>query len=423
MKRRLFVVFLIAIVSVGFLFAGGSAESSGGRRPIVLWYDGTEEESFKRLEPEFEAKYPELDLQLEIIPYDNLSTQELVACQSSSGPDIMWQSYAWTNSFARMGLLESFSPYLAESEAIDIETDFNPVTLELGTVDGEIYGLPWSVEAMSLVYNKDMFREAGLDPEDPPETWAEMIEYAQALTKDFDGDGVIDQYGFAVNGNTPGNCWFRFVPDLWAAGGNLTDDDMTKATLDTPEGLEALKYYTEFLTKYKVAPESSVTNNSGNNRTLFINKRVAMYIDGQAGVRTVQNESDIDVGICLWPGKDGPTTAGLGGYYLAMPKNAEHKEDAWTFIEYFLSEEVQSWFPIAFPANLAAQNAERFNNYRDEHFREQLDYTRNFPPIADTPTAQTIIMDMIQAVLSGMSAPEDALAEANSRLNECLTAE
>lgn len=420
MKKTLIVISVVLLV-VCQAFAGGTSESDNGRRPVVIWYDGTEAESFSRLEPEFEALHPDIDLQLEIIPYENLSNQELVACQSSAGPDIMWQSYAWTNSFARMGLLESFSPYLAESDAIDLDNDFNPVTLELGTVDGEIYGLPWSVEAMSLVYNKDMFRAAGLDPEDPPTTWDEMIEYAKKLTVDLNGDGVIDQYGFAVNGSAPGNCWFRFVPDLWAAGGNLTNDDMTKATLDTPEALEALKYYTEFLTVHHVAPESSVTNNSGNNRTLFINERVAMYIDGQAGVKTVQSESDIDVGVCLWPGKDGPTTAGLGGYYLAMPKNAQHKEDAWTFIEYFLSEEVQSWFPIAFPANVKAQNAERFDNYRDEHFREQLEYTRNFPPLADTPTAQTIIMDMIQAVLSGMSTPESALEEANARLADCLT--
>ncbi len=418
--RRFTAVAIVLVLVLGMVFAGGSSESSA-RRPVVIWYDGTEAESFSRLEPEFEALYPDIDLQIEIIPYENLSNQELVACQSSSGPDVMWQSYAWTNSFARMGLLQSFTPYLEQSDAIDLENDFNPVTLELGTVDGEIYGLPWSVEAMSLVYNKDMFREAGLDPEDPPENWAEMIEYAKKLTRDLNGDGIIDQYGFAVNGSAPGNCWFRFVPDLWAAGGNITNDDMTEATLDTPEGLEALKYYTEFLTVHKVAPESSVTNNSGNNRTLFINERVAMYIDGQAGVRTVQSESDIDVGITLWPGKDGPTTAGLGGYYIAMPKNAQHKDDAWKFIEYFLSEEVQSWFPIAFPANLKAQNAERFNNYRDEHYREQLQYTRNFPPLADTPTAQTIIMEMIQSVLSGMSTPEEALADANSKLNDILS--
>lgn len=418
--KKVILFALVVLLTVPVLFAAGSSEGSTKKTPVVIWYDGTEEESFKRLEPEFEALFPEIDLQIEIIPYDNLSKQELVACQSSSGPDIMWQSYAWTNSFAQMGLLESFSPYLEKSTKVDIKNDFNPVTLELGTVGGQIYGLPWSVEAMSLVYNKDMFRAAGLDPENPPKTWAEMIDAAQKLTVDTNKDGIVDQYGFAVCGNAPGNCWFRFMPDVWSAGGNIASADLKTATLDTPEALEALKYYTEFLTKYNAAPESSVTNNSGNNRTLFINEKVAMYIDGQAGVRTVQNETNIDIGICLWPGKNGPTTAGLGGYYLAMPKNAQHKDAAWTFIEYFLSADVQAWFPVAFPANLKAQNAERFNNYRDQHYREQLAYTNNFLPLSDTPSAQAIIMEMIQAVLSGISTPEEALKEANARIAEIL---
>lgn len=420
--KKLSIILLAALLAVTMVYANGTSETSAStkKRTVTIWYDGNEAESFARLEPEFEALYPEINLEIVTIPYSNLSTQELVACQSNAGPDIMWQSYAWTNSFAKMGLLESFTPYLEKSDRIDLANDFNPTTLELGTVDGEIYGLPWSTEAMSLVYNKDMFRAAGLDPEDPPETWAEMIEYAQKLTVDLNGDGIIDQYGFAVCGNAAGNCWFRFVPDLWAAGGDVANEDLTAGNLDTPEALEALEYYTEFLTKYHVAPESSVNNNSGDNRTLFINGKVAMYIDGQSGVKNVQAESDIDIGVTLWPGKNGPTTAGLGGYYLAMPKNAQNKEDAWTFIEYFLSEEVQSWFPIAFPANLKAQNAERFDNYIDQNYREQLKYTRNFQPLADTPTAQTIIMEMIQSVLSGISTPAEALKDANERITASL---
>ena len=211
-----------------------AAAASGEKRVVTIWYDGTEEESVKRLEPEFEALHPDIDLQFEIVPYSDLSTKEMVACQSAVGPDVMWQSYAWTNSFAKMGLLTSYSPYLEKSEAIDLENDFDPVALELGTVDGQIYGLPWSMEAMCLVYNKDMFREAGLDPEKPPTNWEELVECAKALTVDKDGDGTIDQYGYGLVGNLTGNTWFRFVPELWSAGGEVANADMTEGTLTSP---------------------------------------------------------------------------------------------------------------------------------------------------------------------------------------------
>lgn len=400
---------------------GPEASGSGDRRVVTIWYDGTEEESVKRLEPEFEELHPDIDLQFEIVPYSDLSTKEMVACQSSVGPDVMWQSYAWTNSFAKMGLLTSYSDYLENSEAIDLENDFDPVALELGTVDGEIYGLPWSMEAMCLVYNKEMFREAGLDPEDPPENWEEVIEYAKALTVDKDGDGTIDQYGYGLVGNLTGNTWFRFVPELWSAGGEVASEDMTTGTLNSAEAIEAMAHYTGLLTEHHVAPEGSVNNGAAEVRTLFNNKNVAMYVDGQAAVQNIQKDApDIEVGVALWPGKNGTINAGLGGYYVATPKNAANPDDAWVFIEYFLSKEVQEYFPNAFPANLQARDTDRFSDEISQTFAEQLKHTKNFQPLADTPGAQQIILDAVQSVLSGMSTPEQAMEEAIEAMNQIL---
>lgn len=397
-----------------------TSENTGERRVVTIWYDGTEEASVNRLEPEFEELYPEIDLQFEIVPYSDLSTKEMVACQSSVGPDVMWQSYAWTNSFAKMDLLMPYNEYL-ENSSIDLENDFDPVALELGTVDGQIYGLPWSMEAMCLVYNKDMFREAGLDPESPPQNWEEVIEYAQKLTVDKDGDGTIDQYGYGLVGNLTGNTWFRFVPELWSAGGEVANEDMTEGTLNTPEAREALEYYTGLLTQYQVAPEGSVNNGAAEVRTMFNNKSVAMFVDGQAAVQNIMKDApDIDLGVALWPGKNGPLNAGLGGYYIATPKNAANPDDAWTFIEYFLSKEVQEYFPIAFPANLTARDTDRLSDDISQVYAEQIKHTRNFQPLPDTPGAQQIIMDAVQSVLAGISTPEEALELANESLNQTL---
>lgn len=397
------------------------AASGQEKRVVTIWYDGTEEESVKRLEPEFEALHPDIDLQFEIVPYSDLSTKEMVACQSSVGPDVMWQSYAWTNSFAKMGLLTSYSSYLEQSDAIDLENDFDPVALELGTVEGEIYGLPWSMEAMCLVYNKDMFRDAGLDPEAPPTNWDELIQCAKALTIDKDGDGTIDQYGYGLVGNLTGNTWFRFVPELWSAGGEVASEDLTIGTLNSPEAIETMTHYAGLLTEHHVAPEGSVNNGAAEVRTLFNNKNVAMYVDGQAAVKNIQKDApDIDVGVALWPGKNGPLNAGLGGYYIATPKNAANPEDAWIFIEYFLSKEVQEYFPIAFPANLKARETDRFDDPISQVFAEQITHTQNFQPLADTPGAQQIILDAVQSCFTGMSTPEEAMNEANEALNQIL---
>jgi multiple sugar transport system substrate-binding protein len=112
--------------------------------------------------------------------------------------------------------------------------------------------------------------------------------------------------------------------------------------------------------------------------------------------------------------------AGLGGYYIATPKNAANPEDAWTFIEYFLSKEVQEYFPIAFPANLKARDTDRFSDPMSQIFAQQLGNTRNFQPLPDTPGAQEIILNAVQSILSGISTPEEAMNEANDALNATL---
>ena len=78
--------------------------------------------------------------------------------------------------------------------------------LHLGEAEGRYYGIPYTVDLSGLVWNKELFREAGLDPERPPETWDELIEYAQKLTKTNDS-GEVEQYGFAIVGTSAvGRC-------------------------------------------------------------------------------------------------------------------------------------------------------------------------------------------------------------------------
>ena len=164
-----------------------------------------------------------------------------------------------------------------------------------------------------------------------------------------------------------------------------------------------------------------MNNGAAEVRTLFNNKNVAMYVDGQPAVKNIQKDApDIDVGVALWPGKSGTLNAGLGGYYIATPKNAANPDDAWTFIEYFLSKEVQEYFPISFPANLKARETDRFDDPISKVFAEQLTHTQNFQPLPDTPGAQQIILDAVQSVLTGMSTPEEAMQQANDSLNETL---
>lgn len=105
-------------------------------------------------------------------------------------------------------------------------------------------------------------------------------------------------------GNLTGNTWFRFVPELWSAGGEVANVDMTEGTLTSPEAIEAMTHYTGLLTEHHVAPEGSVNNGAAEVRTLFNNKNVAMYVDGQPAVKNIQKDApDIDVGVACGPAR------------------------------------------------------------------------------------------------------------------------
>lgn len=413
MKKMLAVLLVVV-----FMLSCASVSLATEKTTLTVWYDGSEEPTALQLEAEYEALHPEIDVVFETVAYADMATKEMIVCRSSVGPDVMMQSIPWTNSFAQMGLLTAFNDYLADS-TVDVEKDFEAAALTLATVDDKLYALPWKVEAMGLLYNKTMFAEAGLDPEAPPATWAEVLEYSEKLTKDLNGDGIIDQYGFGLVGNATGNCWFRFVPELWNAGGDVTNAEMTEATLNTPEAMEALTYYAVDLAKY--APEGATNNSATETRTLFGNGKVAMYIDGLPGVRLVQGEApELDIGVGLWPGKDGYTNAGLGGWYVTIPHNAQNPDAAWDFVEHFVSKDVQEYYPTAFPGNISARSAERFSDSYSLWQAEQLSHIRCFLPLNDVPSAQEIVMNMIQNVLSGMMTVEEALEDANTQMNDVL---
>ena len=110
---------------------------------------------------------------------------------------------------------------LSESEM----DDFFPQLLEACTYRGVLYALPMEATSLALLWNRDLFRKAGLDPDRPPADWEELSEYTRRLTIDFDRDGRTDQYGFFVpvfpaSGEL--NIWMtlQWTPFLWQAGGD-----------------------------------------------------------------------------------------------------------------------------------------------------------------------------------------------------------
>ena len=178
------------------------------------------------------------DNQIEVtyIPAEQFVTKFATSVAGGAAPDIVSIDLIYTPAFTEAGQLTELTE-LAQS--MPYFGDLSSSHVRLGTGDeGNIYALPFKAEGSVLLYNKDLFRAAGLDPDAPPTTWEEIYEAAQAITALGD-----DTYGYYFSGACAGCNAFTFMPLIWASGGDILSEDYSQPTLTDPAVKEALEFY------------------------------------------------------------------------------------------------------------------------------------------------------------------------------------
>jgi multiple sugar transport system substrate-binding protein len=238
--------------------------------------------------------------------------------------------------FVEGGGLEPIDPYVSSKDL----SDFYPSALEPCEYKGKLYGLPYLVHDQILYYRTDLFKAAGLDPDRPPETWDELVDYAIKLTK----NGV---YGFVVEGKGPGHPEVptKFLDFLYAAGGSIFADDerdFSTVTLDSPAGYEAMQFMVDLLHKYKVCPPGALGFDCADVHTMFMQGILAMAHNWpyQFGLANDPKASKV-VGlfdVALMPRKRRIAGAAYA-WFLAIPSSSRNKDSAWKFIEFMTSTE------------------------------------------------------------------------------------
>lgn len=256
-------------------------------------------------------------------------------------PDILDLDLVLAPRFASMGAFTDITSLVQEA---GLKDDFNPKFLDLGVWDDRIYMLPFSADVSALFYNKDILKAAGLDPEMKIETWDDMTEMVLAVKNaQLKTEAGLPIYGFASS-KGPGGKMFCDMPFIWTNGGNWLDDQGS-VILDSPETLEAMQWYTDLLfNKDKVAPPNPAALTWDDKMNMFYGGQVAMIATGSYAMEEVKDRApDLNYGVCLFPhpeGKGAPT-AFIGGDLIGIPKASTHAAEAWEFILYALSPEVQ----------------------------------------------------------------------------------
>lgn len=416
LRRRNLLAVLLGIVLLASLTAGAAS------RTLEVWIMQTgnpagAEKMFTELNAEFTKTHRGVKVNVSWIPWTGAQQKFLTAIVGGMAPDIAELGTTWTPDFAAMGALEDLGPYVEKWGQGD---DLLPALVESATYEGKLYGLPWYAGNRCVYYRKDWFEKEGI--KEFPKTWEDFVKVAVQLTKDTDGDGKIDQYGFAVNGASQ----HEFMPMIWRNGGEIAvkTDKGWKAAIDTPEAREALQAFADLYLKYKVSPEGSVTWNVLSSRKAFETGTVAMIIDVAPLVSNFLNNPNLKDKFAVAPLPYFKEPASfIGGSNMVMFTQSKQKDLAWEYLELLMSPKYQKAWAEAvsyFPGRLSVLADPQFAN--DPYlsvFTAQMQYGRAYPAIPQWGQVENarVLLKMMQQILMQKMTVEEATAEAAKTMN------
>jgi multiple sugar transport system substrate-binding protein len=296
---------------------------------ITFWHGYNELETAtldEEVIPAFEAAYPNIIVEALNVPYDQFRRKLLTSIAGGTAPDLIRADIIWVPEFAYMGALAPLDEIMPDFEGYkDIVF---PGPLSTNFLNGHYYGLPLDTNTRVLVYNVDMFAEAGVEA--PPVTMEEfeaVCEKIKAL-----GD---DKYCFADGGTY---AW-AVNPWIWSFGGDVTDPDITTASgyLDGAESKAAYEFIKELVDKGYMHP--GILGGGVDTWGGFGNDEIAMILEGPWFPPFYGGEAEYD--FALMPAGPGGHISVVGGEDIVMFQQSAHKEAALEFIRWMLSEETQ----------------------------------------------------------------------------------
>jgi multiple sugar transport system substrate-binding protein len=367
---------------------------------------------------EYSKLHPDISFKIQVIAYNDYADKLKILSDAGAPPDI-YQIYApWGVSYVKSGILDAVPS--------DLITDIkeNYVTTAGVTFDGQIRGIPTEINVYSLLYNKDLFKAAGLSY---PTSWSDLIEKAVKLTKK-DAAGSITQYGIAF---LKGNDWQSvdpFLSLLFSNGGQYLSQDFTKALFNSPEGVAALNAELQLF-------KQGATDINGNFFD-FGKGKVAMVIAPpwtKSGFQeTLGSKFESTVGVVPFP-YSGKQAVLQYSWFMGVMAKSQHKQEAWDFLRWF-TQETQPTTGTTRYGDLLAQNIGAipsrkvdFNAHKEvlgdfftSVYVDQMKYGVAEPNVADASKIKAALLTQIEAAWAGNKTAKQALDAAAADVDAIL---
>lgn len=323
------------------------------------------------------------------------------AVSAGNAPDVVELGSTWMGQFVE-------SNALTELDVSDVREEYTG--WRGATVRGGIYGIPWFGSTNVVYYNVELMEKAGLDPENPPETWSELKEASEAINEL--GPGTS---GFSLKIGGKFTTWQKFLPLAWSNGGEVLSEDWEGAKLDSEAFLEALEFYNSLKSSSLVATQEEA-------RQAFYLSRLGMIYDG-LGLNIDEEAPDMEYVTSVLPKPEGMESVGFSGAdFLTVPAQSEHPELATELaLEISQGNLISSRVNTLLPFYQDDLDALLEEHPELESFASVMENATSPPPHPKWVSIQEEITRAVEATLLGRGSAESNLNQAQKKVDGILS--
>ncbi|AEE97712.1 ABC transporter substrate-binding protein [Mahella australiensis] len=314
--------------------------SSGNPEPVEVtyWHMWTSDwgKLIDEIVAEFNKTHPNIKVKALSLPTD-AETKFLAATTGGDAPDVFTEWNMIIGSWAESGAIQPLDQFI-DADAPDMREWMYPICKEIGTYQGKTYAIPMSMNVFMLWWNKDIFKEAGLDPDKPPETIEELDAIQSKLWK-INDRGIVERVGFFPGG------WNFWMPPF---GGDIYDEQNDKVTPTNQNIVKMFEWFQSYVKPkeqggkgYDIQKVDAFNKSSASRENAmqpWLIGKQAIWTNGMWILEDIKNYNpDLNYGVASYPyPKDGgkPNSSWINGNFNVIPANAKHPKEAWEFIKW-----------------------------------------------------------------------------------------
>ncbi len=355
--------------------------------------------------------------------YNDARIKALAALKSGESAQLSVMFSIDIYELIEQGAIVAFDEIVETAEEKAWLKKFYPSLMENGMTQGKVWGIPFQRSTIVMYYNKDAFRDAGLDPEKPPANWDELVSMGKKLVKK-SGDQTA-RWGAMIP--STGYPYWMFGALTKQNGQVLMNADGNKTYFDAPATVEALQFWRDLGNKHGVMPSGTIE--WGTLRKNFLEGKTAIMWHSTGNLTVVKSKAKFDFGVAMLPAKKSRgTPTGGGNFYIFKKSSPAERKAAMKLIRFLTEPERTAEWSMK-----TGYIGTRPDAYQTEALKK---YVAGFPPAAvardqlkfataELSTYQTgrvrkLLDDAIQAALVGTKSPQDALGSAQKQADRLL---